>query len=82
MDVMITISCYILPIDCLLIALDAHMLSHNGYGPGTRALGPKAAGPQAPAQQLLGPWSLVPAPGFYAPEPDPCRLDKMIGPDA
>ena len=43
----------LLPIDCLSIALDEHMFSHNGYGPGT------AAGPQAPAQQLLGlgPWS-------------------------
>ena len=29
------ITYYILPIDCLSIALDAHMLSHNGYGPGT-----------------------------------------------
>ena len=48
---------YILPIDCLSIALDAHMLSHNGYGPGTRAQGPKAAVPQVPAQQLLGPGS-------------------------
>ena len=41
----IYITYYILPIDCLLIALDAHMLSHNGYGPGTRTQGPKAAGP-------------------------------------
>ena len=24
-----------MPIDCLSIALDAHMLSHNGYGPFT-----------------------------------------------
>ena len=55
MDVIITIGCYILPIDCLLIARDAHMFSHNGYGPGTRAQGPKAAVPQVPAQQLLGP---------------------------
>ena len=39
---------------CLLIAFDAHTSSQNGYGPGTRARGPKAAGPQAPAQQLLG----------------------------
>ena len=48
-----------LPDDCLLIALDAHMFSHNGYGPGTKAPGPKAASPQALAQQLLGtgPWS-------------------------
>ena len=53
----IYITYYILPIDCLLIALDAHMRSHNGYGPGTRAQGPKAAGPQALAQQLLGPGS-------------------------
>ena len=30
----------ILLIDCLLIALDAHMFSHSGYGPGTRAQGP------------------------------------------
>ena len=29
-------------IDCLLIALDAHMLSQDGYGPGTKAQGPKA----------------------------------------
>ena len=34
-----------MPIDWLLIALDAHMFNHNGYGPGTRAQGPKAAGP-------------------------------------
>ena len=26
---------YRLPIDCLLIALDAHMFSHDGYGPGS-----------------------------------------------
>ena len=39
------ITYYILPIDCLSIALDAHMLSHNGYGPGTRAQGPKRARP-------------------------------------
>ena len=32
MDVIITITCYMLPIDCLLIALDAYMFSHNGYG--------------------------------------------------
>jgi len=33
---------YILPTDCILIALDAHMFSHNGYGPGTKnqGLGP------------------------------------------
>ena len=36
------ITCYILLIDCLSIALDAHMLSPNGYGPGTRAQGPRS----------------------------------------
>ena len=41
---------YMLPIDCLLIALDVHMFSHNGYGPETKAEGPAAASPQAPAQ--------------------------------
>ena len=30
--------CYILPIDCILIALDAHMSSHSGSGPGTIAI--------------------------------------------
>ena len=38
MDVVIAITCYMLPIDYLsiacLIALNAHMLSDNGYGPG------------------------------------------------
>ena len=34
-----------LPIDCLLNVLDAHMFSHDGYGPGINAPGPKAAGP-------------------------------------
>ena len=28
-----------LHIDCLLLALDAHMLSPNGYGPGPKAQG-------------------------------------------
>ena len=39
------VACYILSIDCLLIALDARMFSHNVYGPGTKDQGPKAAGP-------------------------------------
>ena len=44
------------PIDCLLIALDAHMFTANEYGPGPGRgpQGPKAAVPQVPAQQLLG----------------------------
>ena len=55
MDIIITTTCHILLIDCLLIALDAPLFSHNGYGPGNLAQGPKAAVPQVPAQQLLGP---------------------------
>ena len=50
----IYMSCHILPIDCLLIALDAHMFSHSGYEPGSRAQGPKAAGPGPGGPQLLG----------------------------
>ena len=50
-----------LPIDCLLIALDAHMFSHNGYGPGTNQ-GPRPkscwAGAWGPA--AFGTWALVP----------------------
>ena len=48
----------LLPIDRLLIALDAHMFSANENGPG-----PTAAVPQALAQQLLGPG---PGPGPYS----------------
>ena len=55
LDVISKITCYGLPIDCLLIALDANMFSHNGYGPGTRTQGPKAAGPGPGGPQLLGP---------------------------
>ena len=40
----------------------AHMLSHSGFGPETKAKDPKATGPQALAQKLLGPWSPVPGP--------------------
>ena len=40
------------------------------------------AGPGPGGPQLLGPWALVPGPGFYEPEPNPCRLGNMIGPDA
>ena len=38
---------YALPIDCLLIVLDAHMFSHTGYGPGTKAQGPRSWVPQS-----------------------------------
>ena len=44
MDVKIRNTCYILPIDCVLIALDAHMFSHNGYG-GTGPGGLQLLGP-------------------------------------
>ena len=50
-----TITCCILPIDCLLVALDAHIFSHNGYGPGTKDQGPEAAGPGPGGPQLLSP---------------------------
>ena len=50
-----------MPIELLLIALDAHMFSHDGYGPGTRA------------QKLLGRdlgdrsfWALGPDPGLIS----------------
>ena len=33
------ITCYILASDCLLVALDAHMFSHDGCGPGTKDQG-------------------------------------------
>ena len=52
---MSTITCYKLLIDCLLVGLDAHMFSHNGYGPETRTQGPKVAGPGPGGPQLLGP---------------------------
>ena len=46
-------------VDCLLIAPDAHMFSHNGYGPGTKDQGTKAAGPGPGARSFwargLGP---------------------------
>ena len=45
-DYLFSIAYFILLIDCLLLALDAHKFSHTGYGPGTKAQGPKAAGPQ------------------------------------
>ena len=46
---------YWLHVDCLLMALDAHMFGHNGYGPGARTQGSKAAGPGPGGPQLLGP---------------------------
>ena len=49
--------------------------------PRARAM-PKAqgfAGPGPGCPQLLGPWALVPGPGFYGPEPDPSRLGNMMG---
>ena len=39
---LLAIAYCLLPVDCLSIALDAHMLSHNGYGPGPRAQGPRS----------------------------------------
>ena len=42
-------------IDCLLIALDAHMFSHRGYGPGRKAVSRDLADPT--------PWALRCGPG-------------------
>ena len=66
MDVVITIACYILHIDCLMIALDAHMFSHTGYGPGNRAPGPRPGPISIMAEHILGDrsfWALGPGPG-------------------
>ena len=55
------ITSHISNVDCLLICLDAHMFSHNGYRPGTEAQGPRPTElqvPQAVAHQPLGPWGL------------------------
>ena len=56
--------------------------AHRTQGPGPRTKAQGAAGPGPGGPQLLGPWALVPGPGFYGPEPDPCRLGNMMGPDA
>ena len=39
------VEAYILPIECPLIAPDASMFSHKGYGSKIKDQGPKAAGP-------------------------------------
>ena len=49
------ITCYILPIDWLLIALDAHMISHNGYGPGDHKLLGRGLGARSFWTPGLGP---------------------------
>ena len=47
----------VLPIECLLFALDAHMLSHHGYARGRGPRAPKRAwGPAAVGTPFLGPW--------------------------
>ena len=56
---------YILLIDCLLIALDAHMFSHNGYVPGTKdkeSTTQVVAGP-GPGPGAAAPWALGLGPG-------------------
>ena len=62
LNCLLYIAYYILLIHFLFGGLDAHMLSHNGYGPGTNDQGPKAAGPVPGGQAAFGPWSLVPGP--------------------
>ena len=51
---------YRLPIDFLLIALDAHMFSHNGYGPGPR---PRAQKLRAPRPRPSSFWASILVPG-------------------
>ena len=41
----------ILTIDCLLIAIDAHMFTHNGYAPGTSAQGAVGRRLRGPARR-------------------------------
>ena len=48
-----------LPTDCLMIALDAHMFSHQGYGCGTKDQGPKAGGSGAWGLAAFGPGAMV-----------------------
>ena len=40
----------LVPTDCLLLVLDAHMRRHNGYGP------KKGTVPVVAAASFLGPW--------------------------
>ena len=53
------ITYYILPIDCLSIALDAHMLSHNGYGPGPGPRAQKGPSSRSELRALFEPWAHI-----------------------
>ena len=50
------ITYYMCLVSCLLIVLDAHMFTDNGYGPGTTAKGPRSP------VIYSAPWALVPGP--------------------
>ena len=52
---------HILPIDCLLIALDTHMFSHNGYSPGARTKAQKLLGRGLGARSF---WAVGLGPAF------------------
>ena len=45
---------FLLLIDYLLLSLGVHMFSHNGYGAGTKAQGPRGWVPQVPVHSSLG----------------------------
>ena len=64
------ITCHMLPIDCLLLALDAHMLSHHGYGPGP---GPEAQG-AAQAAAVTGKASSLNSSLGFGPGPGPMSM--------
>ena len=65
-----------------IILPSRHGSGSGPWNPGSGTMSKGAAGPQAPDQQLIGPWDLVPGPRPHRLEPDPCRLGNMVGPDA
>ena len=61
-NVMSKTTYYISPIDCLLIVLDAHMFSHDRYGPGTKGLGPRSCVCRGLGKPAHWAWGLGPGP--------------------
>ena len=45
------------PCYCLSLALDAHMLSHTGYGPGPGPRAQKGPSSRSELRALFGPWA-------------------------
>ena len=71
---------YVLPIDCLLVALDGHMFSHVDGGPGPRPEAPKLRAPRPrPRRGARGspPWGLGCRGGARADSGRRCR--KALG---